>query len=56
MTSNLNISYDEDANFVDPTMYKELIGSLTYLVNMRAGVYYVVNTLSQVMGALHETH
>jgi len=34
---------------VDPTMYRQLIGSLLYLVNTRPDIYYAVNTLSQHM-------
>ena len=34
---------------VDPTLYKQLIGSLMYLVNTRPNICYVVNTLSQFM-------
>eukprot|EP00253_Pinus_taeda_P003128 PITA_03128 len=34
---------------VDPTLYRELIGSLMYLVNTRPDICYAVNTLSQFM-------
>eukprot|EP00253_Pinus_taeda_P003286 PITA_03286 len=34
---------------VDPTLYKQLIGSLMYLVNTRPDICFVVNTLSQFM-------
>eukprot|EP00253_Pinus_taeda_P036605 PITA_36605 len=34
---------------VDPTLYKQLIGSLMYLVNTKPDICYAVNTLSQFM-------
>jgi len=34
---------------VDPTLYKHLIGSLTYLVNTSPDICFVVNTPSQFM-------
>eukprot|EP00253_Pinus_taeda_P022757 PITA_22757 len=34
---------------VDPTLYRQLIGSLMYLVNTRPDICYAVNTLSQFM-------
>jgi hypothetical protein len=34
---------------LDPTLYKQLIGSLMYLVNTRPDICFAVNTLSQCM-------
>jgi hypothetical protein len=34
---------------VDATVYRHLVGSLMYLVNMRPDICYAVNQLSQVM-------
>eukprot|EP00253_Pinus_taeda_P001616 PITA_01616 len=42
----IDASKDKD---VDPTLYRQPIGSLMYLVNTRPDIYYVVNTLSQFM-------
>ncbi len=38
-----------DSDLVDPTMYRQLIGSLMYLVNSRPDICFAVNTLSQFM-------
>jgi hypothetical protein len=42
----IDASEDKD---VDPTLYRQLIGSLMYLVNTRPDICYAVNTLSQFM-------
>jgi hypothetical protein len=34
---------------VDATIYRQLVGSLMYLVNMRLDIFYAVNQLSQAM-------
>ena len=42
----IDASEDKD---VDPTLYRQLIGSLMYLVNTKPNIFYAVNTLSQLM-------
>eukprot|EP00253_Pinus_taeda_P001832 PITA_01832 len=42
----IDASEDKDVN---PTLYRQLIGSLMYLVNTGPDICYVVNTLSQFM-------
>ena len=37
------------AEVVDATVYRQLVGSLMYLVNTRPNICYAVNQLSQVM-------
>jgi hypothetical protein len=38
-----------DLDLVDPTMYRQLIGSLMYLVNAKSDICFVVSTLSQYL-------
>jgi len=49
----IDASEDKD---VDPTLYRQLIESLKYLVNTRANICYAVNTLSQFMVELKMAH
>ena len=42
----INASGDKEFN---PTLYKQLIGLLMYLVNPRPNICFAVNTLSQFM-------
>jgi hypothetical protein len=41
---------------IDPTLYKQLIGSLMYLVNTRPYIFYAVSALSQFMSQSRQTH
>jgi hypothetical protein len=41
---------------VDPTLYRQLIGSLMYLVNTRPDICFAVNTLSQFMVESRRVH
>ena len=38
-----------DSDEIDPTLYKQLIGSLMYLVNTRPDICYAVSAFSQFM-------
>ena len=40
----------------DPTLYRQLIGSLMYLVNTRPDISFAVNSLSQFMVDPHGVH
>ena len=42
------IDASNDKDF-DPTLYRQLIGSLMYLVNTRQDICFAINTLSQFM-------
>jgi hypothetical protein len=44
--TNLKLLSDSSLDLVDPTMYRQLIGSLMYLVNTRSNICFAVNTLS----------
>ena len=41
---------------VDPTLYRQLIGSLVCLVNTRPDICYAMNTLSQFMVEPRRAH
>jgi hypothetical protein len=45
-----------DSEEIVPTMYRQLIGSLMYLVNTRPDIFYAVSALIQFMSQPRETH
>jgi hypothetical protein len=47
MTTDIRKVRDSDSDPVDPYLYRQLIGSLMYLVNTRPDIWFVVNTLCQ---------
>jgi hypothetical protein len=58
MLTNLKKLSDSTSysDLVDPTIYKQLIGSLMYLVNTRPNICFAVSTLGQFMVDLREFH
>ena len=48
MASNLKLLSDVSSESIDATMYRQLIGSLMYLMNTRPDICFAVNTLRQV--------
>jgi hypothetical protein len=55
-TINLKFLSDSSSDWVDPTMYRQLIGSLMYLVNTRTEICFAVNALSQYMVEPRHVH
>ena len=51
MVTNLNKLHDYDigSNLVDPTMYRQLIGSLMYMIQTRPNICYAVTAMIPFM-------
>eukprot|EP00253_Pinus_taeda_P008797 PITA_08797 len=49
MITNWKKLHASDSELVDPTLYRQLIGSMVYLVNTRPDICFAVNTMSQFM-------
>eukprot|EP00253_Pinus_taeda_P012684 PITA_12684 len=56
MITNWKKLHALDSELVDPTLYRELIGSLMYLVNIRLDICFAVNTMSQFMCEVRKVH
>ena len=56
MITNWKKIHASKGEFVDPTLYHHLIGSLMYLVNTRPNLCFAVNTLSQFMVEPRSVH
>ena len=58
MTTNLTKLWDSasSSQSVDSTLYRQLIGSLMYLVHTRPDICYTVNALSQFMSDPKHIH
>ena len=56
MVTNWKKLHASEGELVDPTLYRQLIGSLMYLVNSRPDLCFVVNTLSQFMVEPRRVH
>ena len=48
MASNLKILSNASSESVDAIMYRQMIGSMMYLMNMRPDIFFVLNTLRHV--------
>ena len=46
----------DDTAFSDVTLYRQLVGSLVYLILTRLDIAYAVHLVSQVLAAPHSTH
>jgi hypothetical protein len=56
MVTNLKLLSDTSSETVDATMYRQMIGSLMYLMNTRPNICFAVNTLSQYMVEPRRVH
>jgi hypothetical protein len=56
MITNWKKLHASESQLVDSTLYRQLIGSLMYLVNTRPDICFAVNTLSQFMVELRRVH
>jgi hypothetical protein len=56
MITNWKKLHASESQLVDSTLYRQLIGSLMYLVNTRPDICFVVNTLSQFMVEPRRVH
>ena len=56
MTTNLKLFGDTTSGTIDATIYREMIGSLMYLMNTRLDICFAVNTLSQYMVDPRQVH
>ena len=56
MESNLKLLSDASLDFVDAMMYRQMIGSLMYLTNMKPNICFAVNTLIQFLTYPRHVH
>ena len=56
MTPNFWKLIASESELLDATLYRQLIGSLMYLVNTRPNLSFAVNTLSQFMVEPRRVH
>ena len=56
MASNLKLLSDASSESIDATMYRQMIGSLMYLMNTRLDICFAVNTLSQFLTDPRNVH
>jgi hypothetical protein len=56
MVTNLKKVVTSYSELVDPRMYRKLIGSLMYLVNIGSDICFTMNTLSNFMVKPRQVH
>ena len=56
MASNLNLLSGASSEMIDAMMYRQMIGSLMYLMNTRLDICFAMNTLSQYLTDLIHVH
>jgi hypothetical protein len=56
MDMNLNLFVDTSSKIVDVTLYRQMIGSLMYLMNTKPNICFVMNTLSHYLVEPRRVH
>ena len=56
METKLKFLVDTSSKLVDATLYRQIVGSLLYLMNTSPNIYFVVNTLSQYLVEPRRVH
>jgi hypothetical protein len=56
METKLKLLVDTSSELIDATLYRQIIGSLMYMMNNRTYICFVVNTLSQFLVKPRHVH
>ena len=56
METKLKLLVDTSSELVDATLYRQIIGSLMYLMNTRPDICFAMNTLSQYLVEPRHVH
>lgn len=56
MATGTKLNKYDEGSYVDPTLYKRLVGSLMYLTATRPDIMFVVSIISRFMEAPNSTH
>jgi hypothetical protein len=56
METKLKMLVDTSLDLIDATLYRQIIGSMMYLMNTRPYICFVVNTLSQFLVEPRRVH
>jgi hypothetical protein len=56
MTTGIKLNKYDEGSYVDPTLYKRLVGSLMYLTTTRPDIMFAVSLISRFMETPKSTH
>jgi hypothetical protein len=56
MEAKMKLLVDTSLELIDATLYRQIIGSLMYLMNTRPDIFFSVNTLSQFLVEPRHVH